>query len=168
MSAGSDERADIVAREQILSVLVRCCRALDRADAELLTTVYHPDAVEIHGDYTGSAEGFRARAIRNVQERFEVMRHSLGTVVIDIDGDHAHAESYFVASCVLRERSEGQRMLSELHGRYLDRFECRGAEWRIAKRVVVKDFRDVRPIADPVERYPLAQWGREDPSYHWD
>ncbi len=153
------------AQESIRAVLYRCCRALDRADPELLATVYHPDATEVHGDYSGAAAGFRERALRNVERRFEVMRHSLGTIIIELVGDTAYSEAYFVASCVLRERSDGQKMLTELHGRYLDVFEVRDGEWRIASRVVVKDFRDVRAITDPVENYPLAQWGPADPSY---
>lgn len=166
---GDRERlADLLDREEITRVLYRVCRGLDRADAELYASGYHPDATEVHADYSGTAVGFRERALRRVPVRFEVMRHALDTITIEISGDRAHVESYVTAECVLRVRRDGQKMVTELHGRYVDLFERRNGEWRIAHRVVVKDYRDVRPINDPPEQYPLAQWGTDDPSYARD
>lgn len=160
-----DRLADLLDRDEITRVLYRVCRGLDRADAGLYAGGYHPDATEVHADYSGTAAGFRERALRRVPVRFEVMRHTLDTITIEISGERAHVESYVTAECVLRERRAGRKVVSTLHGRYVDLFERRNGEWRISHRVVVKDFRDVRPLDDPPEQYPLAQWGTGDPSY---
>ena len=56
-------------------------------------------------------------------------------------------------------------------GRYLDRFERRGPEWRILERQVVLDCSDNWPAQEIVAESPFAstclrgQWGREDPFY---
>lgn len=160
-----DRLAELLDRDEITRVLYRICRGLDRADADLYASGYHPDATEVHADHSGSAADFRERALRRVPVRFEVMRHALDTITIEISGERAHVESYVTAECVLRERHDGRKVVTTLHGRYVDLFERRNGEWRIAHRVVVKDFRDVRPIDDPPEQYPLAQWGTGDPSY---
>lgn len=157
--------AALLDREEITQVLHRLCRGLDRADARLCASCYHPDATEVHGDWCGSAAGFYERALGRIPDRYEVMRHSLSTITIELDGDRAHVESYVTAACVLRERRAGRKIVSVLHGRYVDLFERRAGEWRIAHRVVVKDYRDVRAIDDPAEQYPLAEWGPADPSY---
>ena len=151
-------------KDAIRDVLHRVCRGLDRADGALLERCYHADATEVHGDFEGDAATWRAGAMARVPETFERMRHSLGTINIDVEGDHALAESYFTAGCLLRSDSE-PRTVSTIYGRYLDRFERRQDEWRIAHRVVVKDYRDIRPIHDVVEGYPLSQWGTDDLVY---
>src|SRR5262249_18411221 len=113
------------------------------------------------------AAGFREVAV-NGPGSFEVMRHSLGTINIDLAGDVAYSEAYFVASGVLRERTDGERMLRVHEGRYIDRFERRGREWRIMRRTVVKDFIDLRRLAEPDEPYPASEPGRGDLVYHRD
>jgi hypothetical protein len=154
-------------REAIRSVLYRYCRAIDRRDAPLLESVYWDGANEWHGGYRGSAAGFRELAMQGPGS-FEVMRHSLGTINIDLDGDVAYSEAYFVASGVLRERRDGERMLRVHEGRYLDKFERRRGEWRITRRTVVKDFIDLRPLTEPDEPYPPSEPGRGDLVYHQD
>jgi hypothetical protein len=154
----------LIDREAIRSVLYRYCRAIDRRDAPLLESVYWDGAYEWHGGYRGPAAGFRELAMHGPWS-FEVMRHSLGTINIDLDGDLAYSEAYFVASGVLRERRDGQRMLRVHEGGYIDTFERRGDEWRIIRRTVVKDFIDLRPLTEPDEPYPASEPGRGDLVY---
>jgi hypothetical protein len=156
---------ELLDREAIRAVLARYCRAIDRLDAELLETVYHPGALEHHGAFRGDAETWRKRALKGIPENLERMRHLLGSTMIELDGDVAHAETYFTAGCVLRERSEGNRLLRVIDGRYVDRFERRNGDWRIVRRTVVKDYTNVRVLNDPEEPYPMSQWGRDDPVY---
>jgi hypothetical protein len=154
-------------RDAIRSVLYRYCRAIDRRDAPLLESVYWDGAYEWHGAYRGSAAGFRELGV-NGPGSFEVMRHSLGTINIDLAGDVAYSEAYFVASGVFRERKDGERMLRVHEGRYIDNFERRGREWRIMRRTVVKDFIDLRPLTEPDEPYPASEPGRGDLVYNRD
>ena len=51
--------------------------------------------------------------------------------------------------------------------RYIDRFEKRGGEWRIAHRQVVYDWSKIEPIAAeyPNEQFEHGKRSREDASY---
>jgi hypothetical protein len=94
----------------------------------------------------------------------------IGNILIQLNGEKAEVESYFYG--FHRVRSEDGKPHDTIgSGRYLDNFERRGGEWRIAKRVVMTDwFRDYPDSADwetgpfgmkvpPGGRYP------DDPSY---
>ena len=162
----SDNRLqELLDKEDIRTVLGHYCRAIDRLDAALLETVYHPDAWEHHGAFEGEASTWRQQALVEIPQQVERMRHLLGTMNIDLDHDVAHVETYFSAGCVLRESQDGQKMLRLVDGRYLDRFENRKGEWRIARRTVVMDYITVRPLPDRDEPFPLSQWGRDDLVY---
>ena len=53
-------------------------------------------------------------------------------------------------------------------GRYVDRFERRAGDWRIAARVVVMDWVCDAGAEDPrgvLDRYVRGRWDREDVSY---
>lgn len=138
--------AELVDRTAISDVLHRYCRAIDRCDAELLRSCYHPDAVDHHGPIRGRRDEFVDRAISELTLRAashgQLTTHVLGNVIIDLDGDAAAVESYFQAAHV-EDRDEGFRVF-EFHGRYLDRFERRDGEWRIARRTVVHDWSEIR------------------------
>jgi SnoaL-like protein len=155
----------LIDKEAIRAVLGRFCRGVDRGDSEALESVYHAGALEIHGDFAGSAADWMRVALDVAPQHFTVMHHSLGTSNIELKGDVAAVETYFSAGCVIRSTTEGAPVATTIHGRYVDRFERRHGEWRIAKRVVVKDFREVRQINDPEEKYPLGRWGADDPVY---
>jgi hypothetical protein len=156
---------ELIDKEAIRTVLARFCRGVDRGDAQALETVYHPGALEKHGDFVGTAADWMRLALDVAPQHFTVMHHSLGTSNIELSGDVAAVETYFSAGCVLRGDADSEPVATTIHGRYVDRFERRDGVWRIANRVVVKDFREVRPIFDPKEKYPLGRWGDTDPVY---
>jgi hypothetical protein len=61
----------------------------------------------------------------------------IGNILIQIDGNKAAVESYLWSVAVLPGDKPHQVFCA---GRYLDRFEKRNDEWRIAERVVVHDW----------------------------
>lgn len=158
---------ELIDKEAIRTVLSRFCRGVDRGDAQALESVYHPGALENHGDFVGSAADWIGLALDAAPRHFTVMHHSLGASNIDLNGDVATVETYFSAGCVLRDdpNTDAGPTATTLHGRYIDRFERRDGAWRIATRVVVKDFRELRPITNPDEKYPQGHWGSADPIY---
>jgi hypothetical protein len=164
----TDAVSALLDREAIRTVLYRYCRAVDRADIELLESVYHPDAWEHHGNVIGDAAEFRRHAVTRVvaPDAYRVIRHSLGSINIELDGDVAHVESYFDAAC-LPEGHDGPHEVVRLHyGRYVDRFERRDGDWRIARRVVVQDFIEMRPAREvDDDGYPRSSRSTDDVVY---
>lgn len=138
--------ADVADRAAILRQLVRYCRGVDRRDLELVRGTYHPDAFDDHGSYKGDVEGFLAFVASEVHARFRTTMHKLGQSFVEIDGDVAHAESYAICHHVMAEpdptgaaRAEGAAPTRDVADmvmgiRYVDRFERRRGEWRIARR----------------------------------
>ena len=164
-----DEWAD---REAIRDCLYRYARGIDRADEEMLRSAYWPDATDDHaGIYNGPAGAFIEMAIRDLPGQGDTM-HVVSNPLIRIDGDEALVESYVYA--VHRMTFDGVLRDVIGAGRYLDRFERRDDEWRIAHRVATVDW--VRDYPDTVD-WPTSAFGSNpadrgarkpaDKSYAW-
>lgn len=52
--------AVLAAERELTRVLHRYCHAVDRHDMQELLSVYHPEAADEHGTYSGHAKGFVA------------------------------------------------------------------------------------------------------------
>jgi hypothetical protein len=165
-------------KEEIRQVLVRYCRANDRADEELLRSCYHPDARERSGPFEGSAEEMVPALISAGLEAFESMFWAVTETDIQVDGDTARVEAYHISAKVMRERGDDGERMQRLSGvRFLDRFERRNGEWRIAMRTMVSDWGVFVPTPTGSfgpYKYPLAEHGytlgatnKTDPSYHF-
>jgi len=130
-------------RAAIRRQLVRYCRGVDRRDFDLVRGAYHPDAFDDHGTYKGDVEGFLAFVRDEVHARFRITMHKLGQSRIELDGDAADVESYAICHHVMAEPVAGagtgagatRDVADMVMGiRYLDRFERRAGEWKIARR----------------------------------
>jgi len=84
--------------------------------------------------------------------------HMLNAPAIRLIGDtHAEAETYGIAVGV-RHSETGSYDGAIYGGRYLDAFEKRGTEWRIAKRDYILDWSHPlpgQPVFDPAAAFPL-------------
>ena len=146
MSADGELDA-LIAERAIRRKLLEYCRGIDRCDAGLVASVYHPDATDDHGSYRGPAQEFALRATAQLRETCEATMHALGDSLIDLDGDVAHVETYVLA--FHRRHDADGPFLEKFGGRYLDRFERREGKWLIAERTCVREW-------DAVERVELA------------
>lgn len=127
----------LIDKQSIRELIMRYCRAVDRCDRDAFRAVYWPDAIDDHGIYTGSGEGFVDFAL----ERLHPLRtqHFIGNVLIEMDGENsAFAESYFIAFHQGATHFGGEEFT--LGGRYLDHLEKRGDEWRFLRRTVAYDY----------------------------
>lgn len=150
-------------REEILDCVNRNARGLDRLDAELLRSTFHPDAVDNHGPFTGGREDFVKFAI-DIESSFFWTHHGVTTHTCEIDGDCAHCESYvhfFVQTADRQHVAAGG-------ARYIDKLERREGRWGIVIRRVMMDW----SIQVPYSSWLGLEWenirGRrdnEDPSY---
>lgn len=157
----------------IRDVLLRYCRGVDRIDLELVRDCYWDDAVDDHGAFRGGVADFVAW-IGRLLPRYGVTVHSLTNTLVEFhptrDGV-ARVESYGTAE---HQTPGGPPELNlTIAFRYLDRFEQREGEWRIADRLCTTEWVRVNDpaLAFPVdERFPRGVRGdRSDPVYRpWD
>jgi hypothetical protein len=125
------EQAD---RQAILDCLHRYTRGVDRHDRALMLSAYHPDAWDDHGVAAGTAADFVDWAI-NWHHEFQTRhQHIITNHTVEIDGDTAHGETYYIFWGINRQ---GPPTLA--FGRYIDRFEKRGGRWAIAYRVCINE-----------------------------
>jgi ketosteroid isomerase-like protein len=121
-------------RQEILDCLLRYTRGVDRHDKALMLSAYHPDAIDQHGVAEGVAEQFCDWAIGWHGEFQTKHQHIIANHTVDLDGDTAHAETYYL---FWGENRQGPPSLC--FGRYLDRLEKRGGRWGIAHRVCINE-----------------------------
>jgi ketosteroid isomerase-like protein len=156
---------ELLDKQALYELVVRYCRAVDRADAELLRSVYHEDAIDEHGAFVGTREelvDFLGASTMDVERRPSPLQHAISNALFEIDGDVAYGETY-----VEVRRVEGGVRYIEGHGRYVDRFERRDGEWRIAHRIAIAEYvaaEDGRSAYDP-ETFVRGSRDRRDPSY---
>ncbi|MEW9856335.1 nuclear transport factor 2 family protein [Novosphingobium sp. M1R2S20] len=124
-------------REAIRSCVVRLARGEDRRDAELIRSCWWPDARFDYGVHAGDFETYLAWVVPGA-DAIKNTQHVLGQTYLKLSGDSARAETQ-VISYHRVAMGEGDRDTC-IGGRYLDRFEKRGEEWRIADRVMLYDW----------------------------
>lgn len=158
---------ELVDRQAITDCLNRYARGLDRKDLDMLRSAYHDDAVDHHGamgDYSPDSL-IEDWLIRDGERVFS--QHLLVNTSIDLDGDQAHAETYFQLVIEIgADVRPGDPRLSVTGGRYVDRFERRSGQWRIARRAVVVEYKAaLDSMPDHPGRLMWSRRSKDDPSY---
>jgi hypothetical protein len=149
-----DELAD---REAIRDCLFRYCRGIDRSDPDLLSSAYWPGAMDYHTGFTGTVEEFVEWAMPRLAEMQDAV-HMIANILIRLDGEKAKAETYLWSVSIMPGDEPRQVMVC---GRYLDKFEKRDDEWRIAERVVVHDWFEEGPVTRDWSIGPFGMSGLE-------
>lgn len=160
---------ELLAHHKIKEVLFLSCRGLDRRDRKLLERVYHPDARHSHGDlWEGSGYEYAQRVAASEQPSAGLTgQHHITNVLIQIDGALAAAESYYISMHAESDAQSATRDFITVGGRFLDRFEKRGGQWKIAHRRVLLDWslRIPSPLAWALEgRFAHGAAMAQDPS----
>jgi len=169
MTAAGMDTQTLADRAAITDLLALYCRGVDRMDEATLRSIYHDDATEDRGAglFIGRAQDWVAWTL-GLLPVFAMTQHNVLQTLIELDGDVAEGETYFIAyhrfaasdpaqvaeaasapSAVEDELEwpEGETELL-LAGRYLDRFERRDGAWKIAYRRMVCDWCRTQPAAD--------------------
>ena len=122
---------ELLDRQAILDCIHRYTRGMDRHDKELVLSAYHPDAIDDHGLYCGVAKDFVDWACWFHDQNQTLHHHYVTNHSVELDGDTAHAETYWLFVGV---NKDGGHPLTMSGGRYIDRFERRNGKWGIAAR----------------------------------
>lgn len=130
---------ELVAKQAVGDAIARLQRGIDRSDRELLSSAFHPDATLDYGFFVGSAADFcDIMTGPSERSRHEVTMHRPTNMWIRVDGDRAVSESYIIAYSPGAD--EAGPIQSIIGGRYLDRHQHRGGEWRLCHRTYVLDW----------------------------
>lgn len=154
--------------EEIRQLMYTYARGVDRIDQGQLEQVYHPDAYDNHGSWEGDAKtAVDLLVTRGRAGTASASNHHLGNMLIEINGDVAQAETYFIA--YQRQHRDGKTYTRARAGRYLDQFERRDGRWRVLNRQVVDDWSRIDEVVatSPDADMNRAQGKRDatDPSY---
>ena len=122
----------------------RYCRGVDRLDEALMKSAYWEDATDDHGVFVGNAMEFSEMCmVAHLKWRSTnhcILNHH---IELDDDGVHARGEIYNVTYLFQADAD----VLDTWYGRYLDVYEKRNGEWRIASRVCVHEGTASAPIS---------------------
>jgi hypothetical protein len=156
---------DLAARFAITEAIYRYCRAVDRMDRELASTVFHEGATADYGPtFSGSAEGLIDKLWED-HASLAGHSHQVTNILVDVRGDEAGSESY--AFGTLWDIAEDNTLVVlTAYGRYLDRWSRRNGVWAIDHRRFVYDLvHSSTPSVTPdASELPLARLvKRRDP-----
>lgn len=136
------------ARQQISDVLYLYARGWDRLDEEALRGCFFADSDHQHGGFKGKSHDFITAGMKAIRAKVKSTTHLITNPLVEIDGDKAIAECLFFAHHRRMNKAGTDEEDYFLKGRYLDRFERRNGEWKIAFRRGLHDFERVVPRAD--------------------
>jgi hypothetical protein len=171
-----DELKVLLDNQRIVDCLYRYSRGVDRFDEELIRSAFHHDAHAGKRTIDEFVEYLRAQLpVR------EACQHYMMNHIIEIEGDVAHVETYFMSVMKMMEgasvaargpaapESSDPNEVTLLGGRYLDRFERHNGEWKIAYRTAIGEWQSIgdgsRMAAYLALGGNLKRRDRSDPSY---
>ena len=151
---------DLLDKQAITEVIARYARTLDWLDDEGQASCYWPDADIDYGFFKGKAAAFLP-VVMAIERASQRRWHMLSGLQVKLRSTiSASAECYGLATGV--RNNDGVWTGNIYGGRYLDEFEKRGEEWRIAKRDYLMDWsmplgvqNDSTP--DPVFPLPMLE-----------
>jgi hypothetical protein len=162
----SDRMQELIDHHDIRDVLVQYCHACDRLDAERMAAVYHPESWDDHGLDKMPGKDFAATATSNLAAGWTACMHHLGQSFIRVNGDEAGAETYFVA--FLDRTRDGERVIDQLGGRYIDRLQRVDSRWLIKHRVCAREWSVTVPVSEDMllgHQFVQGLRSSADPSY---
>jgi len=164
---------ELQARTAIEDCLKRFARAVDRQDWVLARTLYHDDAFDDHGFFKGPPGAFLAHIAGMHQHQDHSMHFNTNVLIEFQTKERAFVETYVLVLQRFRAGapnappgSKGLRNLAS--ARYLDRFEQRRGEWRVAHRTLVFGDIESAPMQEAAgfpAGFTVQRHGMDDPLY---
>ncbi|MEU1548361.1 nuclear transport factor 2 family protein [Nocardia sp. NPDC005745] len=148
----------LIDRQEIHDVIIAFARSVDRLDRDLYETTYHRDALDDHGVFVGGRADFYDWMEPVLREQRHSTQHFMGNHTVEIDGDTAHAETYFITSSMTKQG----KPFSMVGGRYIDQLVREDGRWSVLKRVLLTDWQ-LPLAADAFEQPDPAALGHFPP-----
>lgn len=123
-------------KQSIRDLLLTYCRGIDRCEVELVKAAFWEDAFDSHGAHGAPAWEFATAIIESKLASTVWTTHAVTNHLVEVTGDLAFSEATVVTYQKPTESDDVQMFC----GRYVDRVERRGSEWRIAYRNMVHDW----------------------------
>lgn len=127
----NDQLETLLAKQEIYELACRYSRGLDRLDAALLLSVFHEDGWCEYG-FSNCPPGEFVNFAINALQGHEANQHMVGNVLIEVEGDQAFGEVYFNAYHKVKGETGFEDII--IAGRYIDRYEKRNGQWKMAYR----------------------------------
>ena len=136
-------------REEVKDIPHRFARGLDRCDRTLIESCFHPEGVDDHGIFKGSAAEFCDWVMEELK-KFNSTQHLITTQKVEISGSSAVCESYFISFHSVPTPNGSKEVI--VAGRYIDVMEKHEENWKIKLRRCIFDWNrvaDASPIPAP-------------------
>jgi hypothetical protein len=124
-------------RQAIYGCVLRYARGVDRLDRSLVESAFFLDAIIDQGMFVGRPAEFADWAIAMHWRVHLAHQHIIANHLSQVIDGAGSAETYFLFIGVNRD---GAKPISASGGRYIDTFERRDGQWRIAGRVTLRDW----------------------------
>lgn len=137
-----DQLRELLEHQAIRQCLSRLARGEDRRDAELIRSCWWPNANFDYGVYRGSFDEYLAWVVPG-SDAISNTLHFLGQSHFQSDGERWRVETYALSyhRVAMGDGSgEDDERDTCIGGRYLDLFERRDGQWRIAERTMLYDW----------------------------
>jgi hypothetical protein len=158
-------------RAAIGDVIVAYAHAIDRRRWGMMEHLFHPDATFGFGPVQGTWQEFVGQA-QAIIDPCRATQHQLGQTLFGFESsDICHTETYFTAMHTIPPGYPVPDVFPDkvkvysavIAGRYVDRFEQRGGEWRIARRNGLYDWREFREVEGvDLSEFPEGMAGFHD------
>jgi hypothetical protein len=159
VSEQPDRLADIQA---IRDVVALYCRGIDRLDFDLVRHAYHPDGIDHHTGFDGTADEYVAWVSKGLQYLAGTM-HFIGNHHVDFAGDDiAISETYLMATH-WGTPDQGAQTNFTTGARYVDLMERRDGRWAIAERWAVREWTRPDVFVAPERPGPRGRRDADDP-----
>lgn len=132
-------------REHIKEGIYTYCRYVDAQKWDRVRDCFTPDAMFDFQPFEGTLEEFLGFAVATIAQMDGTL-HSIGNVLIDLEGEHASSYASFVAYHRVLAGSKGP-IPSDTHdidwivaGRYEDKWQKIDGNWKIVHRTGLQDW----------------------------
>ena len=157
-------------KQAIYENVVKYCRGSDRLDIDLLKDSYWEDGTDNHGAFVGNSHDFCEFAVAS-KGLFKSVSHHVSNIQIELLGNQAKVESYFIAAHVIPDADSEEDRFWLLGGRYKDLYEKRAGQWKILHRVCLWDWNQDQASRSVWDKFGLTDspnhggYAPDDPIY---